>query len=60
MRLTNAIIYGNSFLNIIIYFWISPKWIELQKQWAAMERSSNGFVTCRVTIKKKMKKRNTI
>ena len=32
-----AIFYGNSLLGAILFIWIAPRWILLQRDWRAME-----------------------
>ncbi|XP_071644434.1 gustatory receptor for sugar taste 64a [Temnothorax longispinosus] len=33
-----AIFYGNSVIGLIIFFWLSPHWITLQRNWRSMEQ----------------------
>ncbi|XP_029177344.1 gustatory receptor for sugar taste 64a-like [Nylanderia fulva] len=33
-----AIFYGNSVLGLILFFWLSPRWVILQRDWRAMEQ----------------------
>ncbi|KAG7202790.1 hypothetical protein KM043_009957 [Ampulex compressa] len=33
-----AIFYGNSLLGTIAFFWLSPHWVSLQRDWRAMEQ----------------------
>ncbi|XP_012278986.1 gustatory receptor 5a for trehalose [Orussus abietinus] len=33
-----AVFYGNGVLGAILFLWLSPRWIPLQRQWRAMER----------------------
>ncbi|KAL6255770.1 hypothetical protein P5V15_013013 [Pogonomyrmex californicus] len=34
---SGAIFYGNSVMGLIIFFWLSPRWIILQRDWRSME-----------------------
>ncbi|XP_012217564.2 gustatory receptor for sugar taste 64e-like isoform X2 [Linepithema humile] len=33
-----AVFYGNSVLGLIIFFWLSPRWVMLQRDWRVMEQ----------------------
>ncbi|XP_072755740.1 gustatory receptor for sugar taste 64e isoform X2 [Anoplolepis gracilipes] len=33
-----AVFYGNSVIGLIIFFWLSPRWVTLQRDWRAMEQ----------------------
>ncbi|CAL1674849.1 unnamed protein product [Lasius platythorax] len=33
-----AIFYGNSVIGLIIFLWLSPRWVTLQRDWRAMEQ----------------------
>ncbi|XP_032670845.1 gustatory receptor for sugar taste 64f-like [Odontomachus brunneus] len=33
-----AIFYGNSVLGLIMFFWLSPRWVTLQRDWRNMEQ----------------------
>lgn len=40
-----AIFYGNSVLGLIIFFWLSPRWVTLQRDWRSMEQFIDRSVT---------------
>lgn len=40
-----ALFYGNSVLGLIIFFWLSPRWVALQRDWRDMEQFLDRLVS---------------
>lgn len=33
-----AVFYGDSVIALIVFLWLSPRWVTLQRDWRAMEQ----------------------
>ncbi|XP_020278417.1 gustatory receptor for sugar taste 64a-like [Pseudomyrmex gracilis] len=49
-----AIFYGNSVLGLLIFFWLSPRWVILQREWRTMEQFIDSNKTERPKLRWKI------